>query len=162
MPDLLTHVLGAYVLLTPLTWRVERVDRRHVALLMVGTVVPDVSKVQLLVGSSVVSEATGQPWEWTGLHRLGPAGTLAAIGALGFERGRRLSGFGWLLAGVLLHLVFDLAVVRASGLAPPYLYPLTWWHPPSADLLLSSDTWPWMVTSVLAVVVWLADRRRVG
>ncbi len=161
MPDLLTHVLGAYVLLTPVTWHVEWVDRRHVVVLMIGTIVPDLSKLQLLVGSSAVSDAIGRPWLWTGLHRLGPAGTLAAVGALGFERGRRLSGFGWLLAGILLHLVFDLAVIRASGLAPPYLYPLSWWHPPAADLLLSSDVWPWMMSSVLAGVVWMFDRRLV-
>jgi hypothetical protein len=162
MPDLLTHVLGAYVLLTPVTWYVEWIDRRHVALLMIGSIVPDISKVRLVVGSSVVSDAIGQPWLWTGIHRIGPAGTLAAAGALGFERGRRLSGAGWLFAGVLLHLAFDLTVIRASAVAPPYLYPLTWWHPPAANVLLSSDLWPWMLTSVLAGVVWLVDHRLAG
>jgi hypothetical protein len=162
MPDLLTHVLCVYVLLTPLSWRVEWIQRRHVALVMVGTVVPDVSKAHLLVDSSVVAEAVGRPWRWAGIHRLGPAGVLAGIGAMGFERGRRLSAFGWLLGGVLVHLVFDLAVVRASGLAPPYLYPFTWWQPPSADLLLSSDIWPWLLTAPVAGVVWLVDRRRSG
>lgn len=162
MPDLLTHVLGAYVLLTPLTWRVEWIERRHVALVMVGTIVPDVSKLHLVVDSSVVEGIVGRPWQWLGIHRLGPAAILAGVGALGFERGRRLAGFGWLVVGILLHFLFDLAVVRASGLAPPYLYPLTWWHPPSADLLLSSDVWPWVVTSVLAGAVWLVDRHRFG
>ena len=162
MPDLLTHVLGVYVLLTPLTWRVEWIERRHVTLVMVGTVVPDISKAHLLVESSVVADALGRPWSWLGIHRLGPAGILAGIGAMGFERGHRLLAFGLLLVGVLLHLVFDLAVIRASGLAPPYLYPITWWHPPSADLLLSSDVWPWMGASVLAGAVWLVDRRWFG
>lgn len=162
MPDLLTHVLGAYVLLTPVTWYVDWIDRRHVSLVLVGAIVPDISKIQLVVDGSIVADAIGRPWLWTGVHRIGPAGTLAAVGALGFERGRRLSGFGWLLAGTLVHLVFDLAVIRASGVAPPYLYPLTWWHPPAANLLLSSDVWPWMITSVLAGMVWLIDRRWAG
>lgn len=159
MPDLLTHVLGVYVLLTPLAWRVEWLERRHVAVAMVGTVVPDLSKVRLLVDASLVESVLGGPWLWTGIHRLGPAAALAGIGALCFDRGRRAPAFGWLMAGVALHLLFDLAVIRASGLAPPYLYPLSWWHPPSADLLLSSDPWPWLLVTVVAAGVWGLDRR---
>ncbi|PSQ56915.1 MAG: hypothetical protein BRD23_09110 [Halobacteriales archaeon SW_9_67_25] len=79
MPDLLTHVLGVYVLLTPVTWRVKWIQPRHVALVMIGAVVPDVSKVHLLVDSSVVANTLGQPWSWTGIHRLGPAGALAGV-----------------------------------------------------------------------------------
>lgn len=159
MPDLLTHVLGVYVLLTPLTWYVDGVRQRHVAVVMVGTMVPDISKVYLLIDATVVAEALGRPWRWAGIHRLGPASVLAGVGALSFDRGRRLPAFGWLLAGVVAHLFFDLAVTRASGVAPPYLYPFTWWQPPSANLLLSSDVWPWLVATPLAAVVWGLDRR---
>jgi len=162
MPDLLTHVLGTYALVTVLSWRVAWLRPRHVAVVMVGTVVPDLSKVRLLVDATPIENALGVEWLWTGIHRLGPALTLAAIGAVCFQRGRRLAAFGLLGAGVVTHFAFDLAVTRASGTAPPYLYPLTWWHPPSADLLLSSDTWPWLVAIALAGCVWLVDQRIVG
>ncbi|MFT4922212.1 MAG: hypothetical protein ACI8XM_001425 [Haloarculaceae archaeon] len=157
MPDLLTHVLGAYVLLTPLAWRVEWLEQRHVALAMVGMIVPDLAKVRLVIDATVVEQVLGGPWLWTGVHRLGPALALAGIGAMCFERGRRTVAFGWVVVGLLFHFLFDLAVTRANGLAPPYPYPLSWWHPPSADMLLSSDIWPAVVASLLAVGTWGLD-----
>lgn len=159
MTDLLTHVVGVYTLLTPLTWRFELIQRRHVTLVMVGAIIPDISKIQLLIGNDVVTSIINIPWDWNGVHRLGPAGILAGVGALGFERRHRLPAFISLLVGVTLHFVFDLAVIRAGGVAPAYLYPFTWWQPQSMDLLLSSDVWPWIMSLPLAGIVLLIDRR---
>lgn len=159
MPDLLTHVLGAFVVLTPVSWRLDGIERRHVTLVMVGAVLPDLSKVRLLVDATVIEGVLGAPWSWEAIHRLGPAVALAGVGAFCFRRGRRLAAFGWLVVGVCLHLLFDLAVIRAGGVAPPYLFPLSWYQPPSADLLLSSDSWPWLLTTPIAVGVWALDRR---
>jgi membrane-bound metal-dependent hydrolase YbcI (DUF457 family) len=161
MPDLLVHVLSVYVVGRVGGWvgPVDRAPDRWVAVGMVGTILPDLAKLYLLVDAATVAAVLGRPFHWAALHTLGPAATLAGLGALCFPRCHRRAAFGWLLGGVGLHLLCDLAVTRAGGVAPPYLYPLTWWEPPSADLLLSSDPWPAAVAVAVAAVVWVVDRR---
>jgi len=161
MPDLLVHVLAAYVATRAGGWvaPVDRVADRWVAVAMVGAVLPDLAKLYLLVDASAVAAALGRPFHWSALHTLGPAATLAGIGALCFPRGYRRAAFGWLVGGAGLHLLLDLTVTRAGGMAPPYLYPLTWWEPPSADLLLSSDPSSAAVAVVVAAGVWVVDRQ---
>lgn len=160
MPDLLTHVLVAYVVLTPATWWLPWLDERFVSVAMIGATVPDAAKLALVVDPSTVEAVLGLPFDWEAVHTLGPAATLAAIGTLCFGRGNRLRAFGCLLAGVCSHLLLDLTVVRAGGMAPPYLFPVTWWEPPAANVLSSSDPWPWMVTATVVIGVWTVDRRR--
>lgn len=162
MPDLLTHVLLAYALATAATWAVPRFEQRFVPVAMIGAALPDIAKLYLLVDSSTVEAALGLPFDWVALHTLGPTVALAGMGALCFHSEDLRLAFACLAGGAGLHLLMDLAVIRVAGVAPPYLFPLTWWEPPSANLLLSSDPWPWMVATLLAVGVWVLDRRRTG
>lgn len=154
MVDLLAHALAAYAVGTLLRWRRDGIEGRHVAVGVVGGVLPDLAKAYLLVGSGAVSAALGLPFSWLALHRLGAVVVLAALGALLFERAERPMVAGALAGGGVLHLTLDAFVIRADGLTPPYFYPLSWWRPPSGDLYLSSELWPTAVFLLLAGVVW--------
>ena len=160
MPDLLAHVLVVYAAATALTWSRLRLSRRMVPVAMVGAALPDLVKAYLVLDSGTVEAALGLPFSWQPLHRLGGLLVLAGLGALLFDRRFRRPAFGTLLAGGVSHLVLDALIRRANGLAPPYLYPFTWWAPPSGDLYLSSDAWPAAAAVVVAAAVLAYDRYR--
>lgn len=153
MVDLLAHALFAYAVFAVLAARSAGLGPRHVPVAVVGGVLPDLSKAHLLVGSGRVGATLGVPFSWLALHRVGAVLVLGALGALAFERAERRAAFGALLGGGLVHLALDALVVRADGLAPPYLYPFTWWRLPSGDLYLSSELWPTLAALVLAAAV---------
>lgn len=156
MADLLTHVLAAFVLATVLVWHGDGLARRHVPLAMVGAVVPDAAKVYLLVGS-LRSSILGVEVAWLALQTVGASLALAAVVALAVAPEDRRPAAAALLVGVGSHLVLDLLVIRAGGLAPPYLYPVTWTQLPAGNVYLSSDVWPGAVAVVVAGVVWVVD-----
>ena len=160
MPDLLTHVLLAYVAAMGVAWVAPWFPRRLVPVGMVGAVLPDLVKVSLLVPNVVMESTLGVPFSWYPLHRLGGVLVLAGLGALLFDRTYRRPAFGTLLAGASTHLFLDSLIRRANGLTPPYLYPFSWWQPPSGDLYLSSDPWPAVVAVVAAAAVFAYDRYR--
>lgn len=156
VPDLLTHVLVLYVATTVVSWRYPWL-RPYVPVAMAGAVIPDLAKVRLLVGASTAEATLGAPFSWYPIHRLGGAVVIAGFAALCFSRRTRLRALGVLLAGVASAFLLDAGLIRASGMAPPYLYPLTWWQPPTAGIYLSSDRWPAVVAVGAAVIVWLLD-----
>lgn len=158
MPDLLTHVLVAYVTGTVLVWNVDRLPRRLVPVAMVGAVLPDLVKVHLVLSGGTVGSLLGVPFSWQPIHRLGGVLVLAGVGALTFDRSYRRATFATLLAGAGSHLFLDSLIRRANGFTPPYLYPLTWWHPPSGDLYLSSDPWPAVLALTAAAIVFAYGR----
>ncbi|MFB6282146.1 MAG: metal-dependent hydrolase [Haloferacaceae archaeon] len=157
MTDLLTHVLVAYLLATLAERRTALLDRRHVPLAMVGAVVPDVAKVHLLLGDPGLA-VFGVPASWYALQTVGGVAALVALGAALIGPAERRRALALLGAGAASHMLLDLPVKRADGLSPPYLYPLTWWRPPSPNLYLSSDVWP-SLAAVAAVAALLAVRR---
>lgn len=159
MTDLLSHVLAVYAVLTVVSWWRDGLEERHVAVAVVGVVLPDFSKVFLLVSESTISSLLGLPFSWHPLHRLGGVVVLAAAFSLLFERSRRLQVAGYALLGGLAHFPLDALLIRADGHSPPYFYPLSWWQPPAGDLFLSSDLWPVIPIGLLAAAVWLVDRR---
>ena len=158
MTDLLTHVLVAAVLLAPVAWWIDRLHVRYVPLGMAGATLPDIAKVNNVVARQQVADLLGVPFSWLPFHRLGGVVAVAIAVTLLFERGTRRTVFGVLLAGAGSHLFLDALITRANGLTPPYLYPLSWWYPPSGDLYVSSDVWPAAV-AVVAVVALLVVRR---
>lgn len=158
MTDLLTHVLVAAVLLAPLAWWTDRLHVRYVPLGMAGATLPDLAKVNYVVPRQRVADLFGVPFSWLTFHRLGGVVAVAVAVALLFERGTRRTVVAVLLAGATSHLFLDSLIERANGLAPPYLYPATWWYPPSGDLYVSSDVWPAAV-AVGAVICLFAVRR---
>lgn len=159
MPDLLSHILIVYILYKPTDWFFSWFSDRALGVVMIGAMLPDLAKIRLVLPTEPIDQMLGQKLILNGIHRLGPTTVLACIGAMLFKQGKRRQAFTWLMAGAGLHLALDLTVKRAGGVAPPYLYPLTWWEPPALNLLQSSDTWPYVITSLIAISIWFVDRR---
>lgn len=157
MPDLLTHVLIAYMLGRGLVCHSDQLSEYHIPVLMTGSILPDLSKIRLVVGE-LVTDLFGVQFTWVAIHRIGAVLALAGVGTLLFDSERRRSVFGLLVGGATIHLVLDTGIKRANGLAPPYLYPFTWWQPPAGGFYLSSDLWPVTTAVILATVVWMWHR----
>jgi hypothetical protein len=160
MADLLSHVLVAYVLFTLASWWADSVTRRWVVVAMGGAAVPDLSKVNIVVDTRTVQEATGLPFSYHPFSTLGGVVLVAGVVALLFQREYRWRAWGYLVAGGATSLLVDALRLSIDGRAGTLLYPLTWWGPPSPNLYLTSDPRVLAVALVVAVVVFVFDRRR--
>lgn len=159
MPDLLTHVLLVYGLATGLAVSSERFPRRYVPIAMAGAIIPDLSKLYLVVPGEQITALLGVPFSWLPIHRLGGTVVLAALATVAVWHSARRRIFLALLAGALTQYPLDALIRRANGLSPPYFYPLSWWHPPAGGLYLSSDLWPVLPALAVACVGYLAARQ---
>lgn len=167
MPDVLTHVLVGYVLATLLSFRLEWLTPRYVTVVMLGAIVPDLTKIKLLVPSSLVESWLGIPFDWFAIHTLGGALVAIAVGALLTSTPHRRRVFGLLLLGACSHLALDALLVSASGYSYAVFFPFSTYHPPTPGLFHSSDRWPAAVSALGAGAVWwlryrsaLGDRPR--
>jgi hypothetical protein len=157
MPDLLTHVLIAYVVGAAAVWWTDSPDR-YLPVVLVGAVAPDAMKATVLL-EVTVGTAFGIPYSFWALHTLGGVVVLSAVGAVTLAAVERRAGFWFLVWGGVSHLVLDLFVVRVDGVAPPYLFPVSAWLPPAANLYTSTDLWTIPVALALALPVWVVRRR---
>lgn len=158
MPDLLTHVLFAYVVGAAAVWWTGRPDR-YLPPVLVGAAAPDAMKATVLL-DVVAGTAVGVPYSFWGLHTLGGVVVLSGIGAVTLRASDRRAGLAFLLCGGVTHLLLDAFVLRVDGVAPPYLFPVSGWLPPAANLYSSTDLWTIPAALALAVPVWVARRRR--
>lgn len=158
MPDILTHALVGYCLATLLSLHDDRITAPYVTVVMVGTLLPDLTKIELLVPSIAVEQATGLPFSWFAIHT--PFGSLliATIGALLVAPHHRSRVLALLLLGACSHHVLDAMLLNVTGSSYPLLWPLSTYHFPSAGLYLSSDRWPALLTGTVATVIWAVKR----
>lgn len=159
MPDILTHALVGYVLATVLSFRYEWLSPEFVTVAMVGALVPDLSKLELLVSDEQITAVVGLPFEWMAAHMLGGALVAIAIGAVLTDRRHRTRVALLLALGTASHLFLDALLVNPSGHSFAVFWPLTAYHPPTPNLYLSSDRWPVLVAGVAAVAVWFLRSR---
>jgi membrane-bound metal-dependent hydrolase YbcI (DUF457 family) len=156
----LTHVLLAYAVFTTLTWVVSWLDQRWVAVAMVGSIIPDLGRVDLLIDADWVEATFGVPFSWGGVHTLAGVGLLCTAGTM-LVRGRRRQIRAWLLlaGGALSHVVVDLPQVYADDrmLTNLYLYPLPPWRPPTPGWYVSPDAFVVVVAALVASVVFVVD-----
>jgi len=157
MPDLLSHVLLAYALLTVARWRVDRLTDEWVAVGVAGAAIPDLIKVEILVDSAVVSRALGVPFDVGAVGTLGGVLLVAGLIALAFGR-RWRPAYATLVAGGGASLCFDGLRAYAGGRAGFWLYPVPW-RPPTPSLYVSSDPTVLAAAVLVAAVVAVADRR---
>ncbi|ATW87963.1 hypothetical protein halTADL_1170 [Halohasta litchfieldiae] len=163
MAEWLTHVFLAYALFTVVGWSVDWLDAKWVAVGIVGSILPDLDRLDLVVSEELITAATGVPFEWSGINSLGGVVVLSAIGALLFEHGKnQRRAFVLLFSGSLSHLVVDLPQRYADGLmlTNTYLFPLPPWRPPTPGWYVSADQWVVVVALVVALVVFGIDRYR--
>ncbi|THE65158.1 metal-dependent hydrolase [Salinadaptatus halalkaliphilus] len=159
MADVLTHVLAGYIIGSVLALSVDRIKTAHVTVVMVGAVVPDLAKIDLVLSETTVAATLGIPWNWTALHTLGGSIVMAGLCALVVDRRHRLLVFGLFLVGALSHHVLDLLLLTWDGRAYPVLWPLTGYRPPSGGLYMSSDRWPLLLATTIGTILWLCRRR---
>lgn len=154
MPDLLTHVLVCYVLATLLSFRYDWLTPAFVTVAMLGALVPDLTKIALLIPSAQVETFLGIPFAWRAIHMFG--GTLVAItiGALLTSQKHRRRVFLLLALGAASHHILDAFLINPSGYSYAIFWPFTTYNPPTPNLYLSSDRWPALVLGMLAVTVW--------
>jgi hypothetical protein len=160
MPDLLTHVLVGYILATALSVRYDWLTPEFVTVVMLGALVPDLSKIAIVVPGPRVEALIGIPFEWFAIHMLG--GTLVAIsiGALLTTTEHRRRVFMLLALGAASHLLLDALLLKASGHSFAIFWPLTTYQPPTPGLYASFDRWPAVVALLLAGSVWLLRSRQ--
>jgi len=138
MTESLSHVLIAFAPCTAAGWGIGWLDRRWVAVGMVGAILPDLNRIGLLLDDAAVERALGVPFDWGGLHTLG--------------------GVLLLVAGGSSHLVIDSLKAWADGSNGAYLYPLSWWRNPTPGWYVSADRRVVVVAVVVAGAVWLVDQ----
>ncbi|WP_253737743.1 metal-dependent hydrolase [Halohasta salina] len=163
MAEWVSHVCLAYALFTVAGWAVDWLDGRWIAVGVVGSILPDLDRLDLVVSDEFITAATGVPFEWAGINSIGGAVVLSAIGALLFTRpSHQRRGFLLLFAGACSHLVVDLPQRYADGLmlTNKYLFPLPPWRPPTPGWYVSADRWVAVVAVAVALVVFLVDRYR--
>ena len=161
MPELLTHVLAAYALATALSFRYSWITPGYVTIAMIGGMIPDLNRLELLAPAEVVESVVGIPWDWGAVHTFGGSAVVVAVGSLLVPPAYRRRVLAMLALGVVSHLLLDALLINASGHSYALLWPLTGYHPPTPGLFLSSDRWPAVITGGIAAAVW-AVRYRIG
>lgn len=156
MAELLTHVLVPYVLLTVAGWR-WRLDRRWLPVAMGGAAMPDLSKVDLVVDSTVVESAVCHGFTWSPISSLGGVLVIGAGIALLFGDGFRRRAYAALLFGAISALLVDGMRMFADGRSNFWLYPI-YWRPPTPNLYVTSDNRVTILAVSVALVVFALDR----
>jgi len=160
MADLLTHVLTAYVLAALLSLRDDRITPAMTTAAMVGGLVPDLNRIELLVPASAVESAVGVPFGWDAFGTVGGVVVVLGLGTLAVPPRLRRRTAALLALGATSHFCLDYLLFFPSGYSHPYLWPLTAAGLPGPGLYLSSDRWPAIVAVVCAGLVWAANRRQ--
>ena len=159
MAEILSHVLFAFALFTAIGWVIDWFDQRWVVAAMVGSVIPDLNRVELIINSGWIESTLGIPFSWGAIHTIGGVLLLSAIGAAMFAtREHQRKGFVMLVAGGSLHLLLDAVKVWADGYNGAYLYPFSWWRNPTPGWYVSADRWVVVVAIAVALVVFVVDR----
>jgi hypothetical protein len=161
MAEWVTHVLVAYAVFTVAGWGITWLDDRWVAVAVVGSVLPDLNRIDLVIPDETVTAITGVPFAWGGLHTLGGILLMAGLGALLFERERGyVRPFALLLAGALSHVVVDIPQRYADGetITNVYFFPLSSWRGPTPGWYVTADRWVVVVACGIALAVFLVDR----
>lgn len=160
MPDLLAHVLIAYSASTVLSWRYDWLSPSYVTVAMAGAFIPDLVKVTLVLRSGTVENILGVPFDWLALRTLGGSLVSLAIGVVIVASSERRRVAGLLGLGMSTHLLSDALLRHPSGRSYPMLWPLSYVHPPTPGLYLSTEPEPMLVAAAVATLVFVTTRLR--
>ncbi len=154
MAELLTHVFVAYSLATVLSFRYAWITPKMVTIAMMGALIPDLSRISLLIDEAVITEALGIPISWFGFHTLGGSLVAILVGVALAQHDHRRHVFLLLALGACSHLLLDLFLYKPSGVSAPLLWPVFAEGLAIPGFYLSSDRWPAVTTGLLAVIIW--------
>jgi hypothetical protein len=157
MADLLTHVLVPYVLLTVASWQFNWLTKRWIVIGMAGAAIPDLVKLRIVLDDVVIESLLGMPFSYSPISSLGGVLLIAGAIAILFERHRQRV-LVLLFFGGLSSLVVDGLRVFADGRSGFWLYPFTWWRPPTPSLYVTSDIRVLIGTMIISAVVFSIDR----
>ena len=159
MADLLTHVLVAYILATLCSFRYDWITPRMVTIAMMGALIPDMSRLSLLIDGERVSELLGIPFTWFGFHTVGGAFLAIFVGVVLARHEYRKRVFLLLTLGVVSHLLLDAFLYKPSGVTAPMFWPFLTNGQPIPGLYLSTDRWPAIVSVIGAAGTWYVRYR---
>lgn len=163
MAEWLTHVLLAYAAFRMLSWYVEWINDQWISIGMIGAILPDLSRLKLVIPSDIVTYLIGVDFDWFGLHTIGGIILLSGVGALLFRNSSdRQRAFVMLLGGSISHIIVDLPQRYADGkmILNSYGFPFPLPRPPTPGWYVTPDRWVVIVALVTASVVFFADRRQ--
>ncbi|MFC6771244.1 metal-dependent hydrolase [Halorubrum pallidum] len=163
MAEWLTHVLLAYATFRILSWYVEWLDSQWISVGMVGAILPDLSRLNLVISSDIISYFIGSEFDWFGIHTAGGIILLSGIGALLFRDAlEQQKAFIMLLSGSISHILVDLPQRYADGkmILDMYAFPLPLPRPVTPGWYVTPDRWVVLVAFVTAIVVFFADQHR--
>ena len=161
MAEWLSHVFLGFAVFTVASWGVSWLTERWIAVGVVGSILPDLSRIELVVSEDWVTAVTGIPFDWSGIHTLGGVVLMAGIGALLFDtRKQQVRAYALLLTGALVHVLIDIPQRYADGetLTNLYLFPVSSWRGVTPGWYVSADRWVVVIAGVVAVVVFVVDR----
>lgn len=146
MPDWLTHILTPWILCQILGMKFKVFDHKNTIVVMVGALIPDIVKVELLLEFFDINTRFLYP-----LHT--PAGSLVltAVISMMFEKSRLV--FSLLVLGVSTHFALDLLIGHVSG-GMLLLFPFGW-EEYQMGLIQSVDYCVSVVTVLTASAIYL-------
>lgn len=159
MADLLTHVLIGYVLATYCSFRYAWIGPRMVTVAMVGSTIPDLYRISLLIDNQTIAQLLGVPFNWFGFHTLGGSLATAIVGVALVRHEYRIRVFLLLTLGAASHMLLDSFLVRPTGVTGPLFWPFIREGLPVPGFYLSTDRWPAVVSGVTAAIVWYGRYR---
>ncbi|MFO7791475.1 MAG: metal-dependent hydrolase [Candidatus Saliniplasma sp.] len=158
MADLLTHVFVAFSVGVLLSWRFPWISKNYITIIMMGSVLPDLTRIGLILEPAFIENLFGVPFSWSPLHTIG--GVFIIILILTFSVDNKYSKplFLLLALGAFTHLFLDSLLLTTTGYSYPLFVPITFYNPPTPGLYLSTDMWPSMISGVTALLVWQVDK----
>ncbi len=160
MPDLLSHLFIAYSISLLLSWRYRWIDNKYIVICLVGSIIPDLSKIYLVIPSNIIENILGIQFSWLSLTTTGGVFISVLIGGLSVDPKKRKPVFILLMLGSITHLVSDYLLKTPTGHSYPIFWPLTQWHPPTPGLYLSTQPQPTIITAIIAISIYTTTKYR--
>ena len=157
MADLLTHALIAFSITTVLSWRYTSITSSYITAAMVGSTLPDLTRIGLIIDSVVIEETLNIPFSWPPLPTLGGVLITATIITALVDKKHTKPVFLLLGLGAASHLILDIFLINASGHSYAVLFPFSSIHPATPGFYLSTNVWPVIVAGLIAIFVWRID-----
>ena len=159
MADLLTHSLIAFSIGTMLSWRFKKINAQFITIMMIGSVLPDLTRIGLVIDSTFIEDIVGIPFSWEPLHTLG--GVILVILIITLLVNKKDSRFilSLLSLGAFSHLLLDAFLIKVSGRSYTMFFPITIYNPEIPGFYLSTDVWPAVVAGFVTVIIYIIDSR---